>query len=495
METEGWAVRVPQGYRVGDWRVGRPIATGSWASVYLGTRGGEKTALKFLPTGTVTRRQFRHLRDMTQRELRLHGSLRHPRLVRLRETLVVDDEGHPELDGACVLVMDLAERSLADLLQAGSPVSGAPRLITEICEGLAHMHAERWVHGDLKPNNVLVMADGSVRLADFGLATEMEGTHGYLPPMGSVDHVPPERWGEPLGEKGHAVRASADVWALGVTACQLLTGHLPFSASTARARYVAAVEYAAGEAPLALPVSLPEKWRAWVSDCLNADPRSRPSAARQLYRARLLAGTDAGPSRRQGRRVTEAAAAALIMLAGVSGAGMVDSRVADPFRQWLRPDSDIPREYRALIVEAGTMCDEPGLSPALVAGMLKVESNFDPNLVSMDTNEYGLARWTPSVLQYYLPVERRGTVLIPPLSPEDTIPAVGRYLCLRIPLMAGVPGDPGLLGAAAFRSSDDVIRQEGKIPDSLKAHTDQVRRYRDAYQPLPHQATGRDVSP
>ncbi|MET8052505.1 serine/threonine-protein kinase [Streptosporangium sp. NPDC005286] len=483
MDTKGWAVSVPSGYRVGDWRVGRPVATGSWASVYRGTRDGREAALKFLPTGTLTRRQLRHLRDMTERELRLHGRLRHPRLIRLRETLVVDDAGNSELDGACVLVMDLAERSLADLIGEGAPVPGAPRLIAEICEGLAHMHAERWVHGDLKPNNVLVMADGSVRLADFGLATEMDGTHGYLPPMGSVDHVPPERWGEPLSEKGHAVRASADIWALGVTACQLLTGHLPFSAPTARARYVAAVEYAAGESPLSLPVSLPEAWRPWVSDCLDPNPRSRPSAVRQLYRARLLAGTLTGSPRRTGHRVAKTMASAVLVLAGVSGAGMVDSRMADPFGRWLRSGSDIPREYRALIVETGTMCAEPGLSPALVAGILKAESGFDANLFDAAKDEYGLARWTPSVLQYYLPPDRRGTILAPPLSPEDTIPAVGRYLCGRLPLLAGVPGDPGLLGAVAFRSSDDVVRQEGGIPARFQAHADLVRRHRAAYEP------------
>ncbi|MGW0590904.1 serine/threonine-protein kinase [Streptosporangium sp. NPDC002607] len=483
MDTKGWAVSVPSGYRVGDWRVGRPVATGSWASVYRGTRDGREAALKFLPTGTLTRRQLRYLRDMTERELRLHGRLRHPRLIRLRETLVVDDAGNSELDGACVLVMDLAERSLADLIGEGAPVPGAPRLIAEICEGLAHMHAERWVHGDLKPNNVLVMADGSVRLADFGLATEMDGTHGYLPPMGSVDHVPPERWGEPLSEKGHAVRASADIWALGVTACQLLTGHLPFSAPTARARYVAAVEYAAGESPLSLPVSLPEAWRPWVGDCLDPNPRSRPSAVRQLYRARLLAGTLTGSPRRTGHRVAKTMASAVLVLAGVSGAGMVDSRMADPFGRWLRSGSDIPREYRALIVEAGTMCADPGLSPALVTGILKAESGFDANLFDAAKDEYGLARWTPSVLQYYLPADRRGTVLTPPISPEDTIPAVGRYLCMRLPLLAGVPGDPGLLGAVAFRSSDDVVRQEGGIPARFQAHADLVRRHRAAYEP------------
>ncbi|HWS33845.1 MAG TPA: protein kinase [Actinoplanes sp.] len=67
--------------------------------------------------------------------------------------------------------MELADRSAGDLLavtDGGLP--DAPRLITEICAGLAHLHSAGWVHGDLKPGNVLLMPDGSVRLADFGLA-------------------------------------------------------------------------------------------------------------------------------------------------------------------------------------------------------------------------------------------------------------------------------------------------------------------------------------
>ncbi|MEV0756594.1 hypothetical protein [Streptosporangium sp. NPDC050280] len=162
---------------------------------------------------------------------------------------------------------------------------------------------------------------------------------------------------------------------------------------------------------------------------------------------------------------------------------MVDASVADPFGRWLRPDSDIPREYRALIVEVGTMCDEPGLSPALVAAILKTESGFDAELHDVAKDEYGLARWTPSVLQYYLPPDRRGVILTPPLSPEDTIPAVGRYLCVRLPLLAGVPGDPGLLGAAAFRSSDEVIRGENGVPERFRSFVERVRKHRAEYQP------------
>ncbi|WP_459804311.1 protein kinase domain-containing protein [Herbidospora sp. RD11066] len=479
---EAWAVAVPDGYRVGEWEVVRPIASGSWASVYEGRRDcGRVSALKFLPTGTVTRRQVRHLQDMAEREIRLHDQLRHDRLIGLHEILTVDDAARPELDGACVLVTERAERSLADLLQDSVPVRHTPRILAEICEGLAHMHAEKWVHGDLKPSNILMMADGSVRLADFGLSAELHGTHGYLPPIGSMDHLPPERWSEPLTVRGKAVRTSADIWALGVTACQLFTGRYPFAAPTPRGRYVAAAEYAAGHRGLDLPASIPDGWREWIASCLDRDVRSRPTAFELLHRARVLNGAP-DPVTPAMLRTVRSLVAALFVL-GCTAASTVQI-AADPYARWLNPAAtDIPGQYKALIVEAGTMCEEPGVSPALIAGMLKAESGFDPALSDPAKDEYGIARWTPSVLAYYLPNDRRGTVLPPPLTVEDSIPAVGRYLCSRLRFLASVPGDPGLLGAAAFRSSDDTVRKEGGIPERFRAHIEQVRQARDRYLP------------
>ncbi len=246
---------VPRGYRVGRWRVLDEIASGGWSSVYAGViADGEESggipagvALKFLPTGTVSPRMHRHLADMVARESRAGSRLAHDRIIRTFEVLIVDDPQRPALDGAAVLVMERAATSLAGLLQQrAGPVPGAPTLIAQICDGLAHMHANGWVHGDLKPGNVLVMSDGTVRLADFGLATEVDGTHGYLPPVGSTDYMPPERWSEPLTQRGTAVRTTGDIWAFGVIAYQLLTGRLPFAGGSARMRAVTAADFANG---------------------------------------------------------------------------------------------------------------------------------------------------------------------------------------------------------------------------------------------------------
>src|SRR5918998_411787 len=173
METKGWAVPVSVGYRVDGWEVQTPIATGGWGSVYEGRRVRkperedgvpDRAALKFLPTGTLTQRQLSHLSQMARREVQAYERLVHPRLIRLFETFAVDDPTCPHLDGAVVLVMELAADSLGNVLSRDTdrPIHDAPRVIAEICEGLAHMHASGWVHGDLKPSNVLIMADGSV---------------------------------------------------------------------------------------------------------------------------------------------------------------------------------------------------------------------------------------------------------------------------------------------------------------------------------------------
>ena len=203
--------------------------------------------------------------------------------------------------------MERGERNLRDALGDVDPVP----VITAICEALVHIHARGWVHGDLKPSNVLLMADGSVRLADFGLARELEGTHAYAPRVGSSDFLPPEWWSERISERGIPVRPTVDIWALGVTMHQLLTGGLyPFPGADPRARAAAAQAYADGRAPLRLADELPPEWRPIVADCLAPDHQSRrPHTAASILaripgraRARRVAGRHWPPPARPRRR-------------------------------------------------------------------------------------------------------------------------------------------------------------------------------------------------
>jgi hypothetical protein len=340
-----WTVVAPVGYRIGSWEITAPLASGAWSSVYAARRWGPagpevpvEAALKILTTGTSTRRLVRHLEDMVAREAHRHVSLRHDRLVQTYEVLTVDDAAEPGLDGAAVLVMERARGSLADLLAEapGRPLPDGERYLRQIVEGLHFMHAEGWVHGDLKPSNVLVREPGSCCLADFGLAGVLEGTHAYVPPLSTPDFTPPERRAAVTTAEGQQIRPSDDVWAFGVVAFLALTGRMPFPGGTSWERTTSVDGHVAGTQPLRLPDDLDPGWKEVIAGCLSPSPPERPSSA-QLVDAVAggssggLAGGDVRTrSRRPVRlRVSRRTGAAAGMFLLLGGAGVVRALQGD----------------------------------------------------------------------------------------------------------------------------------------------------------------------
>ncbi|MEU1313705.1 protein kinase domain-containing protein [Streptomyces tibetensis] len=518
--TEAYAVPVPKGYRVGVWEVREPIATGAFGSVYAARRVGDGTvtrlpptaALKFLPTGTATPRRLTHLRELIEREVELYRRLRHPRLVRMYQTLTVDDPAHPDLDGATVLVLEKAEGSLSALLAATPRPAAGPGLLAQIAEGLAQLHDAGWVHGDLKPANVLLMADGSVRLADFNMAAELEGTHAYTPAFSTPDYTPPELLWTEIGERGRRIRPSADIWAFGVLAHLVLTGSFPLPGATPAARRDAAAAYARGVDELRLSPELPDAWREIVRACLTRTHQQRIGGAALLRRVTSAAGPGGralrlprlSPAARRLRRrsvaaVLAGAVTALAALAygisvwagagssGGSGSGATANVSAAAYgASELRTDRGVPPAYRLLIVETAHDCDQKEVTPVLIAAMLKVESDFDPDLSDPDHDEYGIARWTPRVLRWWM--NEDGTpgeaVPQPPFPPAESIPAMGRYLCWITPrLHEGLPGDRRVLIAAAYRTSYRTVNATGGVPPDVRAYAGRVAHFLKEYAP------------
>ncbi|WP_416476714.1 serine/threonine protein kinase [Streptomyces sp. LKA04] len=516
--TEPYAVPVPRGYRVGVWEVREPIATGAFGSVYAARRTDaaaghlpETAALKFLPTGTGTPRQLAHLRDLIEREVALLRRLRQPRLIRMYETLTVDDPARPRLDGATVLVLERAEGSLSALIGAAPRPPAGPALLAQVCAGLAQLHRAGWVHGDLKPANVLLMADGSVRLADFNMAAELEGTHAYTPAFSTPDYTPPELLWSEIGDRGRRIRPSADVWAFGVLAHLVLTGSFPLPGATPTARRDAAVAYARGTHELRLSPELPQAWREIVRDCLTRTHADRTGTDALLHRVTAAATGVSGTAglslrarARTRRGVLAASAAGLIALAGLAygvvswagdgrppatgprGGGTASLSAAAYGADVLRTDRDVPPAYRLLIVETADDCDREEVSPALLAAMLKVESDFDPDLSDPARNEYGIARWTPSVLRWWMNEDGTPgeTVPEPPFPPAESIPAMGRYLCWITPrLDADLPGDRSVLVAVAYRTSYRKVNDAGGVPPKYRDYADRVAHHLKEYTP------------
>ncbi|WP_031110294.1 protein kinase domain-containing protein, partial [Streptomyces sp. NRRL S-146] len=195
---------LPEGFRIEGWEVGTVIGSGGWGTVYeaRAVADGTPAAVKVLPTGALGPGQRAALGELVAREVRFSAEADHPHLVRTHAVCTVEAPELPALDGAIALVMDRAEASLKDVLdaaEAGGPIADADRVLRGVAAGLAHMHDAGWVHGDLKPANVLLGPGGEVWLADFGLAAELDGTHAHLPPLGTLDHLPPEWWSQRTG--------------------------------------------------------------------------------------------------------------------------------------------------------------------------------------------------------------------------------------------------------------------------------------------------------
>ncbi|GAA3209572.1 serine/threonine-protein kinase [Actinocorallia longicatena] len=336
---------LPSGHRAGAWTVGDLIGSGGWSTVYAARpadRGGDRpleVALKVMPTAGLAPRQVRRILDSAQREIELGRRTSHPRLIGLVESFVLREPDRPSLDGAIVLVMERAARSLRDLLDAGVPEADRGRLIEGICEGLAHLHGSGWVHADLKPENVLLGRDGSVKLSDFGLATELTGTHGYAPPLGTLDYLPPERWRASLGAEGVQVRPSTDIWALGIVVHELFaSGGSPFAGATPVARGAAVQEYGAGRAPLRLDPAVPPFWRELAADCLAPTHEARALHTAESLLERIATGRPAerrAPARPRRRARTALVAAALCAASGAALAGDV------PRADALRPAGEL----------------------------------------------------------------------------------------------------------------------------------------------------------
>ncbi len=130
------------------------------------------------------------------------------------------------------------------------------------------------MHRDVKPANILVTPDGTVKLTDFGIARAVDGS-GHTATgevLGTPHYLSPE---QALGEPA---TGASDLYALGVVAHEMLTGRRPFEKNTPVATALAQVN----DPPPPLPEHVPEALRTLVEQCLAKRPEHRPASAREL---------------------------------------------------------------------------------------------------------------------------------------------------------------------------------------------------------------------
>jgi serine/threonine-protein kinase len=219
------------------------------------------------------------------REARLSARLAHPNVVQ------VFDAG--EEDGRAYIVMECVDgRTLADVLaQRGRlPWPEAVRLALQACAALDHAHRAGLVHRDVKPQNLLLRADGTLKIADFGIARAAEQTRltqaGTI--LGTAAYLSPEQ------AAGEEVTSAADVYSLGAVLYELLTGRTPYTFETlAELAHRQAAEPIESIGDLAPDV--PTAVEDVVMRCLARDPAYRPGSAAEVAK-KLHAALPADPT-------------------------------------------------------------------------------------------------------------------------------------------------------------------------------------------------------
>jgi eukaryotic-like serine/threonine-protein kinase len=213
--------------------------------------------------------------ERLRREARAAGRLEHPNIARVLD--LGEDGGRP------YLVMELLEgESLAERIGRGGPMAPAEaaRVVAAVADALEAAHRAGVVHRDVKPGNVFLGVDGSVKVLDFGIATaagETALTTGDL--IGTAAYLAPER------ALGHRATPAADVYALGVVLYELLAGRRPFEAASDIELAMAHLH--AHPTPLAQAApGTPPFLVAAGEQAMSRDPSSRPGSAAAL--ARLL---------------------------------------------------------------------------------------------------------------------------------------------------------------------------------------------------------------
>ncbi|SDO05614.1 serine/threonine-protein kinase [Geodermatophilus sp. DSM 45219] len=354
----------------GRYELAELIAAGGMGQVWRGTDVllGRPVAVKVLRseyTGDPTfRARFRA-------EAQHAAGLSHPHIAAVfdyGETEATDGSG----ETLAYLVMELVEgEPLSALLQREGRLTPAATLVLleQTAAALAEAHRVGLVHRDVKPGNILVRADGSVKITDFGIAWSA----GSVPltrtgqVIGTPQYLAPE-----VAEGQHAVPAS-DVYALGLVGYECLTGHPAFDGDNAVTIALKQVR----DDPEPLPDDLPGGVRTLIRRALAKDPASRiPDAA-----AFLAAVEDV----RAGRPQPEPAPTRSVALH--PGPPPVAGPAEGPATRTVRPPSPRRRGAAAVLVPVVTLLLGAGAAAGVFVAVSSDEGDAGPTVVAAQTED------------------------------------------------------------------------------------------------------------
>lgn len=237
----------PMPARIGPYATHKLLGSGGMGAVYLASRADQsynkQVAIKVIHKGMDSDGILQRFR----RERQIVASLDHPNIARLLDGGATDD-ARP------YIVMEYVEGMPIDAWCDQKRLNTRQRLelFLQICDAIHYAHQNLIIHRDIKPGNILVRADGTAKLLDFGIAKLMspDATTAPSEKTATSMRLMTPQYASPEQLKGDPVTTATDVYLLGVVLYELLTGHRPYDTKE-NATLEAVNAYSQGEPPKA----------------------------------------------------------------------------------------------------------------------------------------------------------------------------------------------------------------------------------------------------
>ena len=257
---------------IGEYRLVDFLGEGGMGEVYRGVHSkiGRVVAVKVLTREAANSGFIERFRN----EARIQSSLNHPNIAALYDFL--EANGQP-----CIIMEFVDGQVLMDLIAARGALSSDETLhiLHSVVEALQYVHAQGVVHRDIKSNNIKINSAGEIKLLDFGIAKG--GSSPSLTMTGDV--IGTLHYLSPEQIRGGIADSRSDIWALGVLMYEMITGRLPFEATTL-GDLCDKISKATYPTPSALNLSLPREVEGILSRCLKKKPEDRYQSAADLLR-------------------------------------------------------------------------------------------------------------------------------------------------------------------------------------------------------------------
>ena len=242
------------------------LGHGGFATVFriTDTSDNKDYALKVVPKERITKPKSL---EKMKSEIAIQSSLHHPNIV----------QSYHSFEDALnyyIILEYCPGRSVRDIIKKQKRISEpeVSRMLKDVIEGVLYLHDNRIIHRDLKLENFLIGADGKIKIADFGLSAKLDyDDQKKFTVCGTPNYLSPEILTS--ASKGHSYEV--DIWAIGVCAFAMLTGHPPFESNRKNLtyEYIRNCQY---RFPSDIPLS--HEARDFIKSILQIRPERRPNA-------------------------------------------------------------------------------------------------------------------------------------------------------------------------------------------------------------------------